>query len=90
MREFLQLSTSRILRENGAVIILEPDEPKSLLVRLFIGLRFFYWLPLDFEMRTRRDMLKSRLTEEVRAAGFKHVTKVSKYRGVFQVVQGVK
>jgi demethylmenaquinone methyltransferase/2-methoxy-6-polyprenyl-1,4-benzoquinol methylase len=80
----------RILKEGGQVIVLELDKPKSFWVRLFIGLWFFYWLPFNFENPTRRDMLKHGVVEEVREAGFAEITKDSKYRGVLQVVQGVK
>ncbi len=80
----------RILKDDGQVIILELDDPKNLWIRFFIGLWFFYWLPFNFETPTRRDMLKHGVTKEVREAGFKNVTKESKYRGILQVVQGVK
>ena len=80
----------RILKDDGQVIVLELDRPRGLWVRLFIGLWFFYWLPLNFENPTRRDMLKHGVAEEVREAGFRNVTKESKCRGVLQVVQGVK
>jgi ubiquinone/menaquinone biosynthesis C-methylase UbiE len=80
----------RVLRDSGAVIVLELDEPPSLFVRWFVGFWFFYWLPFNFETPTRRDMLEHGLAEEVKEAGFKHIAKVSKYRGTFQVVRGVK
>lgn len=80
----------RILKDDGRVIILELDDPRSLWIRLFIGLWFFYWLPFNFETPTRRDMLKHGVAEEVGETGFKNVTKESKYRGILQVVQGVK
>jgi len=80
----------RVLRENGKVIILDLDNPESVFVRLFIGFWFFYWLPFNFETPTRRDMLKQGLTKEVEEASFKYVLKLSKYHGVFQVVQGIK
>lgn len=80
----------RVLRENGEVIILELDNPENLLVRLFIGFWFFYWLPFNFETPTRRDMFKQGLTKEVEKADFKYIGKLSKYRGVFQVVHGNK
>jgi len=80
----------RILKDGGRVIILELDRPRSLWVRLFIGLWFFYWLPFNFETPTRRDMLEHGVVEEVREVGFREVTKESKYHGVIQVVQGVK
>jgi ubiquinone/menaquinone biosynthesis C-methylase UbiE len=80
----------RILKERGEVIVLEVDNPQSFLVRLFIGFWFFYWLPFNFETPTRRDMLKHGLTNEVREAGFRNVKKVSKFRGVVQIVEGEK
>jgi len=80
----------RILKEKGKVIVLEMDNPGSFFVRLLIGFWFFYWLPFNFETPTRRDMLKHGLTNEVKEAGFKNVKKTSKYRGVFQIVEGEK
>jgi demethylmenaquinone methyltransferase/2-methoxy-6-polyprenyl-1,4-benzoquinol methylase len=80
----------RILKDDGTVIILELDDPRSLWIRLFIGLWFFYWLPFNFETPTRRDMLERGVAEEVGEAGFKNVTKESKFRGILQVVQAVK
>jgi ubiquinone/menaquinone biosynthesis C-methylase UbiE len=80
----------RILKEEGKVIVLEVDNPESFFIRLFIGFWLFYWLPFNFETPTRRDMLKSGLTNEVKEAGFKNVRKISKYRGVFQIVEGEK
>jgi len=80
----------RILKDGGRIIVLELDRPSSLWVRLFIALWFLYWLPFNFETPTRRDMLEHGVVEEVREAGFREVTKVSKHRGVFQIVQGVK
>jgi demethylmenaquinone methyltransferase/2-methoxy-6-polyprenyl-1,4-benzoquinol methylase len=80
----------RILRPDGTVVILELDNPKSLIVRFFVGLWFFYWLPFNFETPTRRDMLKHGLSNEVIEAGFRNVRKISKYRGVFQIVKGDK
>jgi ubiquinone/menaquinone biosynthesis C-methylase UbiE len=80
----------RILKDEGEVVVLEMDNPSSFFVRLFIALWFFYWLPFNFETPTRRDMLKKGLVNELNEAGFRHVRKISKYRGVFQIVQGVK
>jgi len=84
------MEARRVLRENGKVVILDLDKPEDVLVRLFIGFWFFYWLPFNFETPTRRDMLKHGLTKEVEEAGFKCVTKLSRHRGVFQIVQGIK
>jgi ubiquinone/menaquinone biosynthesis C-methylase UbiE len=80
----------RVLRDGGAMIALELDEPEHLAVRWFVGFWFFYWLPFNFETPTRRDMLKHGLMKEVEEAGFQCVTKASKRGGVFQTVQGVK
>lgn len=80
----------RILKEQGELIVLELDNPESLLVRLFAGFWFFYWLPFNFETPTRRDMLKHGLTNEVSEAGFKRIRKTSRHRGIFQIIQGEK
>jgi demethylmenaquinone methyltransferase/2-methoxy-6-polyprenyl-1,4-benzoquinol methylase len=80
----------RILKENGQVIVLELDNPNNILVRIFIGFWFSYWLPFNFETPTRRDMFKHGLLSEMKASGITELTKVSKYRQVFQVVSGKK
>jgi demethylmenaquinone methyltransferase/2-methoxy-6-polyprenyl-1,4-benzoquinol methylase len=80
----------RVLKEGGRVIVLELDRPESMFVRLFAGFWLFYWLPFNFETSTRRDMLKRGLAHEVREAGFRRVRKISKLRGVCQVVEGEK
>ena len=90
IRQQVLAEARRILRDNGAIIILELDDPKYPFVRLFIGFWFFYWLPFNFETLTRRDMLKRGLTKEVKEAGFKHIRRMSKHCGIFQTVQGVK
>ena len=78
----------RILKDRGKLVILEVDNPESLVVRFFVGLWLFYWLPFNFETPTRRDMLKHGLANEAIGAGFRNVRKTSKYRGVFQIVEG--
>ncbi|MGB7062757.1 MAG: methyltransferase domain-containing protein [Candidatus Zixiibacteriota bacterium] len=80
----------RVLKDRGRVIVLELDNPESIFVRLFAGLWLFYWLPFNAETSTRRDMLKHGLANEVREAGFQKVRKISKLRGVCQVVEGEK
>lgn len=80
----------RILKIGGKVIVLELNNPQNFFVRLFIGLWWFYWLPFNFETPTRREMLKYGLKNEVEEAGFKNIRKISKYRGVFQIVEGEK
>jgi ubiquinone/menaquinone biosynthesis C-methylase UbiE len=80
----------RILREGGEVIVLELDNPESVFIRLLAAFWFFYWLPFNFETPTRKDMLRHGVVSEMREVGFKNVGKISKYRGVLQVVQGEK
>ncbi len=80
----------RVLKENGSIIVLELDEPKSRLLRIFFGFWFFYWLPFNFETSTRRDMLQHGLEREMSEAGFKNVSKIPKCNGVLQTVQGIK
>ena len=78
----------RILVDGGTLAVLELDKPTSLALRLFMGFWFFYWLPFNFETPTRRDMIRGDLIQEVRKAGFGHVSKSSLHNGVLQVVQG--
>jgi demethylmenaquinone methyltransferase/2-methoxy-6-polyprenyl-1,4-benzoquinol methylase len=90
MRQAVLAEARRILRDGGAVVVVEVDDPAQPAWRWLIGFWFFYWLPFNFETDTRRDMLQHGLAQEVAGAGFKSVTKESKYRGVFQTVQGFK
>ena len=48
------------------------------------------WLPFNFETPTRKDMFEHGLTKEVEEVGFQNVSKISKFKGVFQVVCGEK
>jgi len=80
----------QILKVGSKVIVLELDNPQDFFVRLFIGFWFFYWLPFNFETPTRRDMLKHGIKDEVKESGFKNIRKISKYRGVFQIIEGEK
>jgi demethylmenaquinone methyltransferase/2-methoxy-6-polyprenyl-1,4-benzoquinol methylase len=79
----------RLLVPGGEVVVLELANPPSLLLRLFVGFWFFYWLPFNFETPTRRDMFRRGLENELREAGLGEVTKQSTHDGVFQVVRGV-
>jgi ubiquinone/menaquinone biosynthesis C-methylase UbiE len=80
----------RVLKPHGTLVVLELDEPPSPWLRLFVGLWWFYWLPLNFETPTRRDMFRQVLTKEVEQAGFTEVSKTSVGGGAFQVVQAKK
>ncbi|HAV43006.1 TPA: hypothetical protein DCX15_03205 [bacterium] len=84
------VETKRVLEEKGKVIVLELNRPEDLFIRLFTGFWFFYWLPFNFETPTRRDMLRRGLVNEVKEAGFKDIKKISKYKGIFQIVVGEK
>jgi len=80
----------RLLKPGGELIVFELDQPPGLALRVFVGLWFFYWLPLNFETPTRRDMLRRGVANEVREAGFRTVSKTSVARGVLQTVVGRK
>lgn len=80
----------RILKRDGSITILEIDNPPCFLMKLLIGFVWFYWLPFNFETPTRRDMLKHGLKEEVIEAGFENVSKINKFYGVFQIINGEK
>jgi ubiquinone/menaquinone biosynthesis C-methylase UbiE len=80
----------RLTKDKGMVIALELDQPPNILLRLFIGLWLFYWLPGNFETQTRREMLKSGLDNEFMEAGLTNIKKTSRYRSVFQIVRGEK
>jgi len=80
----------RVLKAGGEVVVLELDNPESVWLRMVVGLWFFYWLPGNFETRTRRDMLRHGLSNEVKESGFVDVRKYSANRGIFQTVIGTK
>lgn len=80
----------RVLKDGGEVIVLEIDNPPSVLLRLLVGLWAFYWLPGNFETATRRDMFKRGLVNEVKESGFVNVRKYSACRGLLQTVIGAK
>jgi demethylmenaquinone methyltransferase/2-methoxy-6-polyprenyl-1,4-benzoquinol methylase len=84
------LEARRVLKKEGRVIVLEVDNPQGFLRRIFVGMWLFYWLPLNFETPTRRDMFRRGLPNELKEAGFKNIMKTAKYHGVFQVVEGEK
>jgi demethylmenaquinone methyltransferase/2-methoxy-6-polyprenyl-1,4-benzoquinol methylase len=80
----------RILKPDGLLVVLELDKPESLILRLFIWFWFFYWLPFNFETPTRKDMLKHGLEKEISETGYSNVKKISKYRGIMQVIVSKK
>lgn len=80
----------RILKPDAKVVILELDRPDSPLLRSLAWFWFFYWLPFNFETPTRKDLLEHGLEREVKETGFSSVKKISKYKGMMQVVIGRK
>ena len=90
MRLMVLREANRILADGGTLAVLEMDNSPNLLLRLFIGFWWFYWVPFNFETPTRRDMLKHGLAGEVKEAGFGAVSKSPFFKGVLQVVQGRK
>lgn len=80
----------RVLKSPGRLVVLELDDPKSLLLRALVGLWWFYWLPLNFETPTRRDMLRRGLVREIELAGFRHLRKTPVARGALQIVEAQK
>ena len=80
----------RILADGGTLIVMEMDIPPNILLRWFVALWWFYWLPFNFETPTRREMLKHGLKRELREAGFQNITKTSVYGGTLQVMSGIR
>lgn len=80
----------RLLRPGGQLVVLDLDNPPSLARRLLLGAWIGYWLPypINFENRTRRDMLSHGVQNEVAEAGFVRTQKSSLYEGAMQVVIG--
>ena len=80
----------RVLKDYGKLIIFEIDEPKSNLRKLFIYFWFFYWLPLNPETPTRKDLQKHKLTNEIKEVGFNIILKNNFYKRTFQTVVAQK
>jgi demethylmenaquinone methyltransferase/2-methoxy-6-polyprenyl-1,4-benzoquinol methylase len=80
----------RVLKDCGKLIIFEIDEPESNLRKLFIYFWFFYWLPLNPETPTRKDLQKHKLTNEIKEAGFNIISKTNYYKETFQTVVAQK
>lgn len=80
----------RVLKPHGQVVVLEIDDPHEIWVKLLFGFWAMYWLPGNFETKTRRDMFRHGLDSELKEIGFSDVQKYSCYRGVLQTVMGRK
>lgn len=82
----------RVMRDGARLIVLELDNPSRLGRRLLLGLWLGYWLPwpINFENRTRRDMLRHGVANEVQETGFRNVCKLSKFQETMQVVMAEK
>ena len=80
----------RVCGEGGRVVVLELDRPPRWWLRWLMGLWFLYWVPppLNFETRTRRDLERHGLANELAEAGFGHVTRRARFAGTMQVVEG--
>lgn len=80
------------MRDGARLIVLELDNPSRLGRRLLLGLWLGYWLPwpINFENRTRRDMLRHGVANEVQETGFRNVCKLSKFQETMQVVMAEK
>lgn len=80
----------RLTRQDGTVVVLELARPSNGAVRFVQGFWLGYWIPwpINFENRTRRDMLKWGLANEVSEAGFTDVKTTLKFSGSTQVVTG--
>jgi hypothetical protein len=87
-RGFKLRDAHRVCAEGGRVVVLELDRRTRRRVRWLLGLWFLYWVPFNFETRTRRDLERHTVRGEVEEAGFGSVRKLSKYAGTFQVVEG--
>ncbi|MHC4691866.1 MAG: methyltransferase domain-containing protein [Planctomycetota bacterium] len=78
----------RVLKPDGLVVVLDLDDPPEMWLRLLFGFLALYWLPCNFENKTRRDMFRHGLVNEVKEIGFSDVRKYSCYRGILQTVIG--
>ncbi|MEE9608695.1 MAG: class I SAM-dependent methyltransferase, partial [Myxococcota bacterium] len=80
----------RVCGPKGRVVVLELDRPRRRWLRWLMGLWFFFCVPppVNLVTRTRRDLERRGLVNEVAEAGFPHVTRLSKYAGTMQVVEG--
>jgi ubiquinone/menaquinone biosynthesis C-methylase UbiE len=79
----------RVCGPEGRTVILELDRPSRRWLRWLLGLWFLYWVPhpINFETRTRRDLERRGLVNEVAEVGFANVRRLSKYAGTMQVVE---
>lgn len=82
--------SARVLRAGGTLAVLELDVPPNISWRLLQAAGWFYWLPLNPETPTRRDLHAHGVDTEVREAGFVDVAKRTQRHGTLQVVTGHK
>ena len=80
----------RVLKDSGKLVIFELDEPDNKLQKLFNYFWFFYWLPLNPETPTRKDLQKHKLTNEIKEAGFDIILHDNFYKRTFQTVAAQK
>ena len=80
----------RVLKDSGKLTIFEIDKPGSNLRKLFNFFWFFYWLPLNPETPTRKDLQRHKLTNEIKEAGLEVISKTNYNKGTFQTVLAKK
>lgn len=82
----------RILCDRGFVIIFEEDFPRSLWRRVFLSIWNWNWIPfpLNLESRTKRDMIKKGVSNDMLVVGFKDIRKLEMFKGGIQIVIGTK
>lgn len=80
----------RVLNTGGTVVVFELDKPGNAFLRFFTAFWLLYWMPFNFETPTRNDMFRQGIVNEIKEKGFSEIRKVSKFGGVFQVVEARK
>ncbi len=78
----------RVVQNDGQLIVFEFNRPPALKRRLWLGFWLLSWMPypINFEIRTMKDMLGYGVDNEMREAGFHNVHKLIKFDGTMQVV----
>jgi demethylmenaquinone methyltransferase/2-methoxy-6-polyprenyl-1,4-benzoquinol methylase len=82
----------RLLCDKGSVIIFEEDISWSLWCRFFLSAWYWNWIPypLNLESKTKKDMLKKGIPNDLLDVGFKDINKIEMFTGSIQIVLGTK